>query len=73
MCGLFAIINHYKRQLDKRAFITLGCANDARGGDACGIMIDRKIEKVLIRKINTFSVGILNQNFCKAPISAMLP
>lgn len=45
MCGLFGIINHYKRQLDKRAFITLGCANDARGGDACGIMIDRKVEK----------------------------
>lgn len=45
MCGIFGIINHHKRQLDKRAFITLGCANDSRGGDACGIMIDRKVEK----------------------------
>jgi hypothetical protein len=44
MCGLFAIVNHHKRQLDKRAFITLGCANDSRGGDACGIMIDRQVE-----------------------------
>lgn len=45
MCGLFAIVNHHKRQLDKRAFITLGCANDSRGGDACGIMIDRQVER----------------------------
>ena len=45
MCGLFGIINHHKRLLDKRAFITLGCANDSRGGDACGIMIDRKVDK----------------------------
>lgn len=45
MCGIFGIINHHKRQLDKRAFITLGCANDSRGGDACGVMIDRKVEK----------------------------
>lgn len=45
MCGIFGVINHHKRLLDKRAFITLGCANDSRGGDACGIMIDRKVEK----------------------------
>lgn len=45
MCGIFGVINHHKRQLDKRAFITLGCANDSRGGDACGIMIDRKVDK----------------------------
>lgn len=45
MCGIFGIINHHKRQLDKRAFITLGCANDSRGGDACGIMIDHRVEK----------------------------
>jgi hypothetical protein len=45
MCGLFAIINHHKRLLDKRAFITLGCANDTRGGDACGIMIDGEVER----------------------------
>lgn len=45
MCGIFGIVNRHKRQLDKRAFITLGCANDSRGGDACGIMIDRKVEK----------------------------
>ena len=45
ICGLFVIINRHKRQLDKRAFITLGCANDARGGDACGIMIDGKVDR----------------------------
>lgn len=45
MCGIFGIVNRHKRQLDKRAFITLGCANDSRGGDACGIMIDRKVER----------------------------
>ena len=45
MCGLFCIINHSKRQLDKRAFISLGCANDSRGGDACGIMIDGQVDK----------------------------
>ena len=42
MCGIFGVVNRHKRQLDKRAFITLGCANDARGGDACGVMIDGK-------------------------------
>lgn len=45
MCGLFGVINKHKRLLDKRAFITLGCANDSRGGDSCGIMIDGKVEK----------------------------
>lgn len=49
MCGIFGVINHHKRQLDKRAFITLGCANDSRGGDACGIMIDRKVEKGTVK------------------------
>lgn len=45
MCGLFGIINRHKRQLDKRAFITLGCVNDTRGGDACGIMIDGQVDR----------------------------
>ncbi len=45
MCGLFGIVNHHKRLLDKRAFITLGCDNDSRGGDACGIMIDGNVER----------------------------
>lgn len=45
MCGLFGIINRHKRLLDKRAFITLGCVNDTRGGDACGVMIDGKVDK----------------------------
>lgn len=45
MCGLFGIINKRKKLLDKRAFITLGCINDNRGGDSCGIMIDGKVEK----------------------------
>ena len=45
MCGIFGVVNRHKRQLDKRAFITLGCANDARGGDACGVMIDGKVDR----------------------------
>ena len=44
MCGLFGIINKQNQAFDKRAFYTLGVNNDSRGGDACGVFIDGKVE-----------------------------
>lgn len=44
MCGLFGIINKRPKRFDKRAFYTLGINNDSRGGDACGVFIDGKLE-----------------------------
>lgn len=44
MCGIFGIINTQHRQFDKRAFFTLGINNDSRGGDACGVFIDGKVD-----------------------------
>lgn len=45
MCGIFGVISTSKKiKLNKSLFITLGAYNDARGGDSCGIMIDRKVE-----------------------------
>ena len=43
MCGIFGYIG--KRQpLKKDVFVTLGVLNDSRGGDNCGIMINRQVE-----------------------------
>lgn len=44
MCGLFGILSKEKVNVDKRALAVLGLANDSRGGDACGLFIDGKIE-----------------------------
>lgn len=44
MCGIFGIITPKPRKLDQRAFCVLGVNNDSRGGDSCGIFIDRKYE-----------------------------
>lgn len=44
MCGIFGFIGQQQKPFDKRAFVTLGVANDARGGDSCGIFIDGKYE-----------------------------
>ena len=44
MCGLFGIISKEKVTVDKRVIATLGLLNDTRGGDACGLFIDGKIE-----------------------------
>lgn len=44
MCGLFGIINTQPKKFDKRAFFTLGINNDSRGGDACGVFIDGKVD-----------------------------
>lgn len=44
MCGIFGIITPKPRKLDKRAFCVLGVNNDSRGGDSCGIFIDKKYE-----------------------------
>lgn len=42
-CGLFGYVG-IERKLNKKTFYTLGCANDSRGGDSCGIFIDGKYE-----------------------------
>lgn len=63
MCGIFGVVNRHKRQLDKRAFITLGCANDARGGDACGVMIDGKVDRGTEKMMFIFKIGIPNQKY----------
>lgn len=44
MCGIFAIINQEEQPFDYQSFCTLGCANDRRGGDSCGVFIDGKVE-----------------------------
>lgn len=44
MCGIFGIITKDKRKFDYSAFCTLGIDNDSRGGDSCGICIDKKYE-----------------------------
>ena len=44
MCGIFGFIGQQQKPFDKRAFVTLGVANDARGGDSCGIFIDGQYE-----------------------------
>lgn len=44
MCGIFGIITPKPRKLDLRAFCVLGVNNDSRGGDSCGIFIDKKYE-----------------------------
>ena len=44
MCGIYGIINTKPRKFDYSTFCTLGIANDARGGDSCGIFIDGEVE-----------------------------
>lgn len=44
MCGIAGIVNKVPRAFDYSTFCTLGIANDARGGDSCGVFIDGKYE-----------------------------
>lgn len=44
MCGLGAIINTSVQKFNKPIFNIIGIANDTRGGDSCGIFIDKKYE-----------------------------
>lgn len=44
MCGIFGIITPKPRKFDFRTFCVLGVNNDSRGGDSCGIFIDKKYE-----------------------------
>lgn len=44
MCGIFGIINKKEDVFDYKTFCTLGIANDRRGGDSCGIFIDKEVE-----------------------------
>ena len=44
MCGIAGIITKTPRVFDYATFCTLGIANDARGGDSCGVFIDGKYE-----------------------------
>lgn len=40
MCGIAGIISTTKTKFNVNDFNTLGCFNDERGGDSCGIFID---------------------------------
>lgn len=44
MCGIAGIVNKTPREFDYATFCTLGIANDARGGDSCGVFIDGKYD-----------------------------
>lgn len=44
MCGIWGIVNQEEEAFDYQSFCTLGCANDRRGGDSCGVFIDGKVE-----------------------------
>lgn len=44
MCGLFGFIGKEKTPIHYSQLIQLGVDNDVRGGDACGIVIDDKVE-----------------------------
>lgn len=44
MCGIWGIVNQKEDIFDYQSFCTLGCANDRRGGDSCGVFIDGKVE-----------------------------
>lgn len=43
-CGIFGIINTTPQKFKKKDFCILGIQNDNRGGDSCGVFIDRKVE-----------------------------
>ena len=47
MCGIAGIINKTPREFDYSTFCTLGIANDARGGDSCGVFMLRSIFLIL--------------------------
>lgn len=44
MCGIFGMLAPKPVTFDKRGFCVLGVNNDSRGGDSCGIFIDKKYE-----------------------------
>ena len=44
MCGIFGMISKKSKRFNKRAFFTMGVRNDSRGGDSCGVFIDKKVE-----------------------------
>lgn len=54
MCGIFGFIGFKKQPFDKLTFLSLGCENDSRGGDGCGVFIDGKIEYSDITKVKLF-------------------
>ena len=70
MCGIFGQINkNNKVQFNKSCFITLGIANDTRGGDSCGIFIDGNVEygidkTKLFSKFFNHSELLKNTNTC---------
>ena len=44
MCGIFGVIQSGNKPFNKGLFNILGVLNDTRGGDSCGIFIDKKVE-----------------------------
>lgn len=60
MCGIFGLINKHKQgKFNYPAFVTMGTANDTRGGDSCGIFID-KVVRIGVDKEKLFRKFILN-------------
>ena len=72
MCGLFGIISKEKVTVDKRVIATLGLLNDTRGGDACGLFIDGKVEYGTegekVKFYNFFQESELFKNSTKANV-----
>ena len=44
MCGLYGFVGYKPEKINYTTFLSLGCENDSRGGDGCGIFIDGEIE-----------------------------
>lgn len=70
MCGIYGIINEKIAPFDYSTFCTLGIANDARGGDSCGIFIDGQTEygigkKAKFEEFFWDSKLLLNTEKCK--------
>lgn len=62
MCGIFGTVAQTAKKFNKRAFCVLGCDNDSRGGDSCGIFIDGEVEYGIDKEkyfINFFRDSVL--------------
>lgn len=62
MCGICGIISQKQKVLDKRALCILGVNNDARGGDACGILIDDKVEYGLESEKKNYFINFFQES-----------
>lgn len=54
MCGIFGFIGTKKQPIKYTTLLNLGCENDSRGGDGCGLFIDGQVEYSDIKKVKKF-------------------